>query len=177
MFARSEDGVGGVEAADGGTAGPWRPLVAGRIEAAKIGAAHPLQEIAPDRGHVAQLRRGSLLQGFDDQRLRLGRRRMRGHVGHAGERSDRKTACVQADVAQREAVDVDQPCRPLDLLAHQVDQRRAASDVAPAGKRPGDRFLHAAHGLIGEGSHVWGPIKRARGKWGIGMAALFLGRC
>ena len=153
MVAGAKDGVATIDAVDGGAARSGIALVASCIEAAEIGAAHALQEVAADRGHVAQLRRGALDQGFDDQRLRLPRGGIGGHVRHPRQRAEHELVPIEPDVAQGEAVDVDQLLGPLDLLAHQVDQRRAACEVAPAGQRAGDRVLLAASGSIREGVH------------------------
>jgi hypothetical protein len=116
-------------------------LVAGCVERAEIRTAHTLQEIAADRGHVAQLRRGAFEQRLDEQRLCSGDGRIGGDLRHAGERADDQAAGGLADAVQRQLVDVDQVRGVFDFLAHQIDQRRAAGNVAAAGDSSGDRIL------------------------------------
>ena len=128
MIARAENRVAGIEAIDRGATGARGALVAGRVEHPEIGAADALEQVAADRGHVAQLRRGALDQAFGDQRLQALHVGIGGDIRHAGERADDEIGALDPDAAERQRVDVDEPLRPLHLLAHEIDQRGAAGD-------------------------------------------------
>ena len=134
MIARAENGVAGIEAIDRGATGARSALVAGRIEHPEIGAADALEQVAADRGHVAQLRRGALDQAFSDQRVQALHVGMSGDIGHAGKRADDEIGALDPDFGKRKRVDVDEVLRLLHLLAHEIDQRRAAGDVTSAGR-------------------------------------------
>ena len=58
-FAPSQHRMQPVVAAAGVTARTGRAFIAGAGDVVEIGAAGPLQQIAPDRGGVAKLRRGA----------------------------------------------------------------------------------------------------------------------
>jgi hypothetical protein len=153
MAAGAENGVPGIEPLDCGATGVRGPLIARRIEHPEIGAADALEQVAADRGHVAQLRRGTLDQAFGNERLQALDIGMRRDVGHARERADHQIGAIDADFGKRERVDVDQVLRLLHLVPHEIDQRRAAGDQTPAGGCGGDGSLDRGHLLDRERKH------------------------
>ena len=149
-FARAEDGVHAVEAADGRAARAGLAFVAGRRNVVEVGAARALQEVAADRRHVAQLLRGAGQQRARQHRIAPLHHWVIGKIGVAHERPDAKAAaCGLLDLVERKPGDVDQLRRPLDVHLHQVDQIGAAGDEF----RPRARG-HLAHGV--------GDIRRTR---------------
>jgi hypothetical protein len=71
---------------------------------------------------------------------------MVGGVGVAGEGAEREAAIGgHLDRIERQRVHVDQPFRSLDAFLHQVDQVRAAGEIAHAGCATvcRERFLDA----------------------------------
>ncbi len=94
---------------------------------------------------------------------RLGEHRVaRAHPGVGGRvgvrrlGADPQSAVRQLlDRPERQAADVDQVGRPLDLELHQVEQIGAAADELGAGPgRRGDRGPRVGRALVGEGSHL-----------------------
>jgi hypothetical protein len=75
------------------------------------------------------------------------------YFGHARKRADDDVIALDAHAAQRQRVDVDQPLRTLHLVAHQIDERRAARDIPRTGSGGGDRFLGVTGFLQGKGMH------------------------
>ena len=118
-----------VEAADGGTAAAWLAFVAGRRRIIEIGAAGALQQVAAGRRHIAQLLRGAGQDGARQQRVARFELWVIGEIGIRHERADAQAASGSLlDLVERQARDVDQPGRALDVLFHQVDQIGAACD-------------------------------------------------
>jgi hypothetical protein len=66
VVASAEDGVRAVLTRDGRAPRAGRPLVARKHRVAEVRAAGALQEIASDRGHVANLDRGARAKGLRD---------------------------------------------------------------------------------------------------------------
>ena len=111
--------------------------VGGRV--AEVGTARPLQQVAANRRHVAQLRRRG-----KQQRLRDGGRsclddQVGGDPAHRRERADHDGAVLLGDVAHpRQPADVDQELGADDVALRQVEHRRAAGQQhrpVPAGPR------------------------------------------
>ena len=164
--ARAEDRVDPVEPAERRAAGAGLALVAGRGRVVEVGAAGALQQVAADGRLVAQLARGA-----GEQRLR--EHRVAGaHPGVGGERRccaawapiRRPPSGSSSMSVERQAADVDQVGRLLDLELHQVEQVGAAADELRAGlwtPRP-----TAAGGvrrpLVGEGPHRRPPSATSR---------------
>ena len=127
--ARAEDRVHAVEALDGGAAAAGLAFVAGRRGVIEIGAARALQEIAAGRRHVAQLLRRACQDRACEQRIALLDQRVIGEIGIRHERADPQSSVGGLfDGLERQPRNVDQPCRPFDVLFHQVDQIGAARD-------------------------------------------------
>ncbi len=128
-LARAEDCVHAVEPVDGGAAAAGLTFIAGRGDVVEIVAARALQEIAARRSHVAQLLRGAGEDSAREQRIALRHQEVIGEVGIGHERADAQAAVARLfDRLERQARDVDEPRRTLDLLLHEIDQVGAAGD-------------------------------------------------
>jgi hypothetical protein len=119
----SEDRMSAIETGQSRTPGAGPPLVARKVIAVpEVGAACALHDIAPDRGHVAELTGRSEQQAFCDHRKAAADLRVGRHVAHPGERAD-ANAAIRQWIDPRHAgqlVDVQQP----------LGQRRAVLDQA-----------------------------------------------
>ena len=134
--AGAEDRVLPAEAADGGAAAAGLAFVAGLVGVVEIGAAGALQQIAGGRRLVAQLPRSAGEQRARQHPIVAPHARVGGEVGVAHQRADPQAAIgASLDLVEREAVDVDQVRRRLDLELHQVEQIGAAGDEACAPAR------------------------------------------
>jgi hypothetical protein len=156
VFAGAEDGVDAVDAADRAAAGAGVALVAGRRGVVEIVAAGPLQEVSAGRGGVPELRRGAGEDGAGEQRKALGDRWVIGKRGVGDERADAQRPIRHLlDLLQRQAVDVDDRGRALDIIFHQVDEIGAAGKHA--GRRVGGKGCHGIAERfdtgIGKGPH------------------------
>ncbi len=135
-FARAQDCVDAVEAADGGTAAAGLALVARRRRVIEIVATGPLEQIAACGRRIAQLGRCTGQDGAGQQREILLDALVVGHRAVGGERSDAVAAIRQRlDVFQRQAIDVDEQRWGDDLVLHEVDDVGAAGDQLGAGIR------------------------------------------
>ena len=129
MLARSQDRVHAVDPADRRTAAARLALIAGRGRIVEIQAARSLQEIAPGRGHVAQLRRGPGEDRAAEQWIARLYLRMLGEIAIGNQRADPQAAVLGlVNLIERQMRDVDQARRTRDILFHEVDQIGAAGD-------------------------------------------------
>ena len=78
---------------------------------------------------------------------------MGGDVGHPRERADDEIGPIEADMGKRKRIDVDEMLRLLHLVAHEIDQCRAAGDKAASGGCGGDGGLDGGHLLDREREH------------------------
>ena len=102
--------MGAVEAVQRGAAGARIALVAIAIaDVAEIAAARPLQDIAAERRHVAQLRAGGKLERVRDHRIIALDFGICCDVGHPRQRAEPQIAALEIDRGPRacERVDVD----------------------------------------------------------------------
>ena len=128
-IAVPEDRVIAVVPFDGRAAAPRLALVARRGGVVEVGAAGPLHQVAARRRHVAELGGRTRQDGPGQQGVVPLDPLVVGDVRVRHERPDLEPAVVApTDLAQVEAVDVDQPRRPLDVLLHEVEQVGAAGD-------------------------------------------------
>jgi hypothetical protein len=129
LAARAEDRAAPVEPLACGAAGPRLALVAGGRAVIEVQAASALQQIAPDRRHVPELRRRSRQERLGQHRVPAADQPVRGEAAVADPRADAHAPTGQfLDLRQRQPGDVDNRCGPLDPLAHQVDQIGAAAE-------------------------------------------------
>ena len=118
-----------IEAFDGVAALTGIALVTARAGVVvKVSAARPLQQIAADRCHIADLRRGTREDRARQHRIAPA------HGGVLCERSvahrcaDQQAATLAHGDVRRQAGDIPQRRRTLYRLAHQVDQIGAAAE-------------------------------------------------
>src|SRR4029077_7370045 len=110
MFTGPEDRMHSVEAVDRRAATAQLALVAWRGRVVEVGAAGPLQEIAPGRGHVAQLLRGAGEDRAGEQGIARGDLRVIGEVAVGDERADTHAAILRfINLFERQMRYVDQP--------------------------------------------------------------------
>jgi hypothetical protein len=154
-----EDGVIAIHAVKRGAARTRAPFVAREaILVAEIGASRALHDVAANRRHVAQLSGCGEQQRLREDRKAGADLRMRGHVAHAGERTDPQTTVRQrVDPGHvRNRVDVQQTFGQSRAVLDQAEEIGAAGDegelriLGMGGARLG--------GIIGpgEGKHVHG---------------------
>ncbi len=135
------------------------PLVAGApVGVAEIRAAGPLQHIAGQRAHVADLGAGGQRQAVGDHRIVAPHRRVVGDLGHPGEGSQPQALRPRLDAAELalKAVDVDQRLRPGDPQSHVVDDVGAAGEELR--RRAGGRFARGPGGETNGGGGVGGAL-------------------
>ena len=129
-----------------------------QVRVAEVPAARPLQQVAADRGHVPQLRRGG-----DGGRLGQGgvaRLEQRGSLdlGQRGQRAQGDAAgAVRVDPGGEpcQALDVDQPVRGGEVGLHQGEQVGAAGQGAGpavflAAPAPGGSRVRASSIEVGD---------------------------
>jgi hypothetical protein len=143
-----------IDASDRTASRAGQALVAIRANVSKVRAACPLQQITADRGHVPQLWRRTLQQCLGYDRIFGQDTRMGGDVGHAGERTDHQSLGCYAYLMKRQRIDIDQPSWLLDALPHQVNQRSATGNEAPA-PASGDSRLDLTGGFLVSERNQW----------------------
>ena len=109
-------------------------------------------------------------------RIALAHALVGGDVGVADQGADAQAAIGRLlDLAQRQAADVDQVRRLLDVELHQVEQVGAAGDERRAGLGwpPASRPATSSAPLVGEGPHARSPLRVRDGRHDlrIGRAA------
>ena len=113
---------------------PGFALVAAGGRVVEVGAAGALEQVAADRRLVAQLARRAGEQRLREHRIAGAHPGVGGGVGVRRLGADPQPAVRQLlDLLQRQAADVDQVRRLLDLELHQVEQVGAAADELGAG--------------------------------------------
>jgi hypothetical protein len=145
MASPPEHCVHPVEAAQRRTSRPGHALVAGLGRVIEVGAARALQQVAARRGLVAKLRRRAGENGLREQRITAAH----AHVGGSRAVGDQRTNAQAAlrrlfNAIKRQATDVDELRRRLDLQLHEVDEIRAPGDElgrGPGGRCAGGRDL------------------------------------
>ena len=129
MLARPEDRVHAVDAVDRRTAATRLALIARCDRVVEVQAARALQEIAPGRGHVAQLLRGPGEDRAGEQRIARLDLRVIGEIAIGHQRADpQATVPGLLDLVERQMRDVDQLRGARDILLDEVDQIGAAGD-------------------------------------------------
>lgn len=135
MLARAENRMLALHAVARGAARAGVALVAGvEADVVEVMAARALHQIAADRRHIAQLRRGAGQQRGLQQRIVRAHQRMICGIGIADHRANADAAigrCI--DACQRQPADIDQPLWPFDAGLDQIEQIGAARDEARAG--------------------------------------------
>jgi hypothetical protein len=151
----AEDREVAVLALDRRAAGARPALVARLRDVLEVGAARALQQVAGDRGEVAQLPGRARQQRLGEQRVLAADERIGGQVAVAHRAADAQPAVGCAlDRGVRQARDVDEVRGPLDAQPHEVDQVGATAEVADLRPR---RCRHRGGGvgraLVGELPH------------------------
>src|SRR5262249_16304567 len=127
--ARAQDRVDPVHATDGRAVGPGVPFVAVRGRVVEVRAAGALQQVAADRGVVAELTRGAREQRLGKYGVARPYPGVGGRVRVGRLRPDPEPTVRQlVDVRQGQPADVDQVGRLLDFELHQVQQVGATAD-------------------------------------------------
>ncbi len=176
MVADPEHRVLAVDTVQRGAAGAGLTLVArapGRI--AEIITPRPLQYIAAERRHVAELRAGGEIEGLGDHRVIPPDLRMLGCGSHRDESAEieRVGVALDAGPGRIEGVDVDQHLGPHHVELHQVEEGRAAGQIlrrrhgrreaaAVVARRRLDRLGKTAGASVKEGAH---PVSSASRLW------------
>ena len=113
-----------------GASRPGIALVAwcGGVFRPEVGAAGPLQRVAPDRGQVAQLRGRGLEDGLRENGVVGSDPYVHGDLVQFGQRTDAQTAVFPNldTVESRQGADVEHPCRVLDADTGPVQQLGAS---------------------------------------------------
>jgi hypothetical protein len=118
----------------GRAAGSGRALVARLGDVLEVRAARALEQVAADRGEVAQLPGGALEQRLREQRMAPADELAGREVAVADRRADPQAAFRRLlDPVVRQPGDVDQVGRPLDAEPHEVDEVGPAAEVHHAG--------------------------------------------
>jgi hypothetical protein len=159
-LAGAQDRTTAADALQRAAAGAWLAFVAGLGGVVEVRATGALHQVAADGGLVAQLRRGAGDQGVGQHRIERAHAPVRGRRAVADHCADAQTAVGRRlDLRQRQAPDIDQMRRPLDLQLHQVEQIGAAREELGA-RRLGRRLRRtgrAVGALIGERPHAAAP--------------------
>jgi hypothetical protein len=154
VVAAAEDGVRAVLARDGRASGAGRPPIAREHRVAEVRAAGALQEVARDRGHVANLHRGARAQGLRDDGVAVPDQRVIREVLHPLERADADAAAAGRHAAQRQRGDVDEPRGRSLAVLDQRDEVGPARDVFRARRRAErQRGGQVRRARIAEGGH------------------------
>jgi hypothetical protein len=157
--ADAEHGVAAVDALHRRAAGAGVPLVAVGIgvRLAEVAAAGPLQQVAADSRHVAELLRRASPERLRQNGEGLADQRVVGDLAHPCQRPDADARLVDLDAGQpRKTGDVHERRRRLDPALHEVEHRRPAGEEARAGlagdgphrigDRGGPQVPEAVHG-------------------------------
>jgi len=175
VFAGTENRVDAIAPVTRTATGARLALVAGRGGVVEVVATGALQQVAAGAGHVAQLRRCPGKNRLAQQRIALFDLRVPGQVGVANQRTDAQAALGGLlDLAQRQAVDVDELAGLQHILFHQVEQVGAAGDVAALRPVQGDGLVDTFGALIAERRHCAPSWPRSVGS-ASSMAARMLG--
>ncbi len=137
-LAGAEHRVVAGDAVERGAAAAGRAFVAGGEDRgiAEIGAARPLQQVAADRRHVADLCRGALRERLRDRRKMLAHRRIVGDGAHLRECADRGAAGIDRDgVEVAQMGDVDDLIGRDHAALGEVEQGRSARQQHGIGER------------------------------------------
>ncbi len=152
----TEDGMDAVEPLARVTARARCPLVAARsVGIVEIGASRPLEQIAADRRHVADLRRCTGQDRARQHRIALAHQPVLGQRGVADRRADQQPAALGLDDLGGQSGHVDQTGRRRDPLAHQIDDVGATAEIGRLGNGPQAQGLRPVGGAgIVEGGHA-----------------------
>ena len=118
LLAGTQDRVAPVDALQRGAAAARLAFVARGVRVPEVTTADPLQEVAPHRGHVAQLRRGAQDKGLSDHREALCHSGRLGNIAHPCERSDAQATIGKLfDLLERQQIDVNETAGLYDIQA------------------------------------------------------------
>ena len=140
-------------------------LVARRRLVVEVEAAGALHQVAPDRRHVPQLPGGAVQDRLRQNRIPGADQGVRGQATVAHQRADPQPAVGEfLDPVQRQPGDVDDRLRPLDALAHQVDEVGAAGEELRSrlGSDRPQGGVHVRSADVGEALHPRPPGSRRR---------------
>ena len=131
LIRRAQDGMMAIEPFACVAARARLPLVAARsIDIVEIQAAGPLEDVAADRRHVADLRGGTGEQRTREHRVAAAYERMGGKGGVPDRGIDQQSAALAFPDGAAQVADVHQFARLVDILAQQIDE------VGPAAQEP-----------------------------------------
>src|SRR5580704_8485182 len=159
LVAGTEHGMHSVEAAERRAARARVALVARLGDVIEVGAACPLQQIAPGGGSVAQLCARPRQQGPAQDPIPLAHALVSRKIAVSHRRAYAQAALRGVlDLVQRKTVDVDELRRSLNLQLHQVEQVRSACDELGAGPDRGGGGSNSRVGaIVGKSLHAGPP--------------------
>ena len=134
---------------------PGLSAVARRVNISEIGAAGPLQDVAGDRRHVADLCGGAREDRFRQHREAIAHDRMPRQLTVGDRRADGDRVIRHVDARQPERPDIDNGVWREHIDLHQIDKRRPTSQEhrARAGGHGARRIRRASQPFKGEGLH------------------------
>ncbi|KPZ03471.1 sensory box/GGDEF domain/EAL domain-containing protein [Pseudomonas syringae pv. spinaceae] len=150
----AEDRVVAIQAITCGATGAGLALVARHAGVVEVIATGALQQVTARAGHVAQLRRGTRQHGLAQQRITRFDQRVIRKVGVAHQRTDHQPARRRlADIAQRQAGDINQVLGLGNVFFHQVEQIGAARNKACGGPAKVDGRADVGRLAVGKRVH------------------------
>ena len=152
MHRSFPDRLAAIKTADRSATRAGLTLVAGIDVAravAEIGAPRPLEQVAADGSHVAELLRRGFPEALGKHRIVTAHHCVFRDVRHHRARPEEQAIALRVyPVGVFDGGDIHQMHRPFDAELHQVIERRAARDVAGvgAGTRKGSDCLPSGSG-------------------------------
>ncbi len=127
------------------------------VACAEIPASRPLEQVAPQRGHVADLRRPDFERRLPERRVCPANSGIRHDVGQPGPRADRQSARlgVAGDSGQvLDVLQIDHAIRRGNVVFHPADQVGAAGEGRRAGRsQERDSLIDRGGGCVLKGFH------------------------
>ncbi len=160
-FARAENRMNAVDAADRRAAGAGLALVARRRRVVEVRTARALNQVSADGRLVAQLTRSTGDDRFGQHRIAAAHAPIARRLGIGNLSADAQSAVRQLiDTAKRQPADIDQMGRTLDLELHEIEQVRSAADetrARPAADHGGNGGFRVRRTLVCERAHAPPP--------------------
>jgi hypothetical protein len=163
VVTHAEHGVAAVEAVERLASGSGLSAVARRVHVAEIGAARPLEDVAGDRRHVADLRGRAREDGLRQHRVAVTHNRVPRQLTVRHGRAHDNRVIRHVDARQAETPDIHNGDGRQHVDLHQIDKGRPASKkhrVRPGG-HGARRIRRASHAFKGEGVHEGRPSHAA----------------
>ena len=155
VLADAQHGVAAIEAVERIAAGSRLSAVARRMNISEIGAARPLQDVAGDRRHVADLRGGARQDRFRQHREAIAHDRVPRQLTVGDGRADDDRVIRHVDARHAEMPNIHNGVWRQHVDLHQIDERRATSQKhrARASGHGARRIRRARQPFKGEGVH------------------------